>query len=48
MKMKSKSTLPREFAAKSASKPGAVKKAQTADDKSDKAIAMKYGVKAKG
>jgi hypothetical protein len=47
MKMKSKSTLPREFAAKSASKPDAVKKAQKADDKSDKAIAKRFGVKVK-
>lgn len=47
MKMKSKSTLPREFAAKSASKPGSVKKAEQADAKSDKAIAKRFGVKAK-
>jgi hypothetical protein len=47
MKMKSKSTLPREFAAKTASKPDAVKKAQKSDDKSDKAIAKRFGVKAK-
>lgn len=48
MKMKSKSTLPREFAAKSASKPGALKKAAKADAKSDKAIAKRFGVKSKG
>jgi hypothetical protein len=47
MKMKSKSTLPREFAAKKASKPDAAKKAQKADDKSDKMIAKRFGVKVK-
>lgn len=47
MKMKSRSTLPREFAAKSASKPSAVKKAEQADMKSDKAISKRFGVKAK-
>lgn len=44
--MKSKSTLPREFAAKSASKPGAIKKAMAADKKADAKIAKKFGVKA--
>jgi hypothetical protein len=47
MKMRSKSTLSREFVAKSASKPGAAKKAQKADDKSDKMIAKRFGVKVK-
>lgn len=47
MKMKSKSTLPREFVAKKASKPDAVKKAHKADAASDKAIAKRFGVKAK-
>lgn len=47
MKMKSKSTLPREFVAKKASKPGAAKKAQKADNASDKMIAKRFGVKVK-
>jgi hypothetical protein len=47
MKMRSKSTLSREFVAKKASKPDSAKKAQKADDKSDKAIAKRFGVKVK-
>lgn len=47
MKMKSRSTLPREFAAKSVSKPGAIKKAMAADKKADAKIAKKFGVKAR-
>ncbi len=48
MKMKSKSTLPKEFVAKQASKPGAVKKAVAKDAKQDKALAKRFGVKWKG
>ena len=52
IKMKSNSTLPKsfrdkEFAAKTGSKRDAVKKAQKADDKSDKAIARRFDVKVK-
>ena len=49
MRMKSMSTLPksREFAAKTGSKPGAVAKAQKVDDKQDKALAKRFGVKVK-
>lgn len=45
MKMKSKSTLSKEFVAKKGSKKGAVAKAMKADRKHDKAVAKKYGVK---
>jgi|GEM_PF-4658901 len=37
-----------EFAAKRGSKPGAAARAQKFDDKSDKKIAKKFGVKFKG
>lgn len=37
-----------EFSAKSGSKPGAVRKAEKADVKQDKALAKKYGVRFKG
>jgi hypothetical protein len=37
-----------EFEALKNSKPGAAKRAQKFDDKSDKAIAKKFGVKYKG
>jgi hypothetical protein len=47
MKMKSKSTLPREFAAKTGSKAGAVKKAEKVDRAQDAKIAKRFGVKAK-
>ena len=47
--MKSKSTLTksREFAAKTGSKPDAAAKAQKVDDKQDKALAKRFGVKVK-
>lgn len=48
MKMRSKSTMPKEFVAKNASKPGAVKRAERFDAKQDKAVAKKFGVKYKG
>jgi hypothetical protein len=51
-KMKSKSTIKRsepvrakEFAAKTGSKPGVAAKAQKVDNKQDKALAKKFGVK---
>lgn len=47
MKMKSKSTMPREYVAKKGSKPGAVKKAIAADRKMDAKVAKKYGVRAR-
>jgi len=49
MKMRSKSTLPksREFATKTGSKSGAAAKAQKVDDKQDKALAKRFGVKVK-
>ena len=45
MRMKSKSTLPREAKARMEFKGKNAKAAQKADDKSDKAIAKKFGVK---
>lgn len=42
---KSPSMKSKEFAAKTGSKPGAVKKAQKADNKQDKKLANKFGVK---
>jgi hypothetical protein len=54
IEMKSNSTLPKsfsardkEFAGKTGSKRDAVKKAEKADRKSDKAIAKRFGVKVK-
>lgn len=47
MKMKSKSTMPREYVAKKATKPGNLAKAMAADKKMDAKVAKKYGVKAR-
>lgn len=47
MKMKSKSSMPREFVAKKGSKPGNVSKAMREDKKMDTKLAKKYGVKNK-